>query len=42
MVDPELREQLGEAAREVALHYRESAAVTNLADRLLRVIQSTL
>jgi len=42
MVDPELRERLGEAAREVALHYRESAAVTNLADRLLRVIHSTL
>jgi glycosyltransferase involved in cell wall biosynthesis len=40
--DAALRERLGEAAADAALHYRESAAVSHLADRLLRVIHSTL
>jgi glycosyltransferase involved in cell wall biosynthesis len=40
--DAALRERLGEAAADAALHYRESAAVSHLADLLLRVIQSTL
>jgi glycosyltransferase involved in cell wall biosynthesis len=35
--DAALRERLGEAAADVALHYSESAAVTDLADRLLRL-----
>jgi hypothetical protein len=42
IADAELRERLGEAAADAALHYRESAAVGDLADRLLRVIHSTL
>jgi glycosyltransferase involved in cell wall biosynthesis len=37
LADAGLRERLGEAAGDVALHYTESAAVTDLADRLLRV-----
>ena len=37
LADAALRERLGEAAGDVALHYRESAAVTDLADRLIRV-----
>jgi len=37
LADAGLRERLGEAAGDVALHYRESAAVTDLADRLIRV-----
>ena len=36
LADAGLRERLGEAAADVATHYRESAAVTNLADRLIR------
>ena len=40
--DLSLRERLGEAAADAALHYRESAAVGHLADRLLRVIHSSL
>jgi glycosyltransferase involved in cell wall biosynthesis len=35
--DAALRERLGEAAGDVALHYREAAAVTDFADRLIRV-----
>jgi glycosyltransferase involved in cell wall biosynthesis len=42
IADAGLRERLGDAAAEVALHYRAAAAVNNLADRFLRVIQSTL
>ena len=38
--DPGLRERLGEAAGDVALHYSESAAVTDLADRLIRLARS--
>lgn len=37
LADPALRERLGEAAGDVAQHYREAAAVTDLADRLMRV-----
>ena len=37
LADAALRERLGEAAGDVALHYREAAAVTDLADRLIRV-----
>jgi glycosyltransferase involved in cell wall biosynthesis len=37
LADDGLRERLGEAAGDVALHYHESAAVTDLADRLIRV-----
>lgn len=37
LADGALRERLGEAAGDVATHYRESAAVTNLADSLIRV-----
>jgi glycosyltransferase involved in cell wall biosynthesis len=40
LADAGLRERLGEAAADVATHYRESAAVTNLADRLIRVAHS--
>jgi glycosyltransferase involved in cell wall biosynthesis len=40
LADAALRERLGEAAGDVATHYRESAAVTNLADRLIRVARS--
>ncbi len=42
IADASLRERLGEAAADVALHYRSSVAVTALADRVLRVIHSTL
>jgi glycosyltransferase involved in cell wall biosynthesis len=42
LADSELRERLGEAAADVAVHYRAPAAVSDLADRLLRVIHSTL
>ena len=37
LADAGLRERLGEAAGDVALHYREAAAVTDLADRLIRL-----
>ena len=37
LADDGLRERLGEAAGDVALHYREAAAVTDLADRLIRL-----
>ena len=37
LADAGLRERLGEAAGDVATHYRESAAVTDLADRLIRM-----
>ncbi len=37
LADPALRERLGEAAADVATHYREAAAVTDLADRLIRI-----
>ncbi len=39
--DAGLRERLGEAAADVALHYSESAAVTDLADRLIRVARAS-
>jgi glycosyltransferase involved in cell wall biosynthesis len=42
LADSELRERLGEAGADVAVHYRAPAAVSDLADRLLRVIHSTL
>jgi glycosyltransferase involved in cell wall biosynthesis len=38
--DPALRERLGEAAGDAAQHYREAAAVTDLADRLTRVARA--
>ncbi len=37
LADAGLRERLGEAAGDVAQHYREAAAVTDLADRLIRL-----
>jgi glycosyltransferase involved in cell wall biosynthesis len=37
--DPALGERLGDAAHAAALHYRESAAVSDFANRLLRVAQ---
>jgi glycosyltransferase involved in cell wall biosynthesis len=37
LADAALRERLGDAAGDIATHYRESAAVTDLADRLIRV-----
>ena len=40
--DAGLRERLGEAAGDVALHYSESAAVTDLADRLIRLARARL
>ena len=42
LADAALRERLGEAAADVALHYRASVAVNDLADRLLRVVNSAL
>ena len=37
LADDGLRERLREAAGDVATHYRESVAVTDLADRLIRM-----
>jgi glycosyltransferase involved in cell wall biosynthesis len=37
LADAGLRERLGEAAGDAAQHYREAAAVTDLADRLIRL-----
>jgi len=40
IADAALRERLGETAQEVALHYRDPAAVADLADRLLGVARA--
>jgi glycosyltransferase involved in cell wall biosynthesis len=39
LADAALRERLGDAAHDAALHYRESAAVAELADRLIAAIE---
>ena len=40
LADPALRERIGEAAGDAAQHYGEAAAVTDLADRMLRVART--